>query len=259
MCCLSHSNSQRPLHQQRPRRSWKRWLSSEQVAPWVHLMGPLWLCVFQLCCVVRQWILAGYCCHAQRLEAGLFSPEPQKPVCPLIWCLLFVGLALLLHLVTLSVELFQQGSAVIKLRCVSILGLSAQRVGEGRGERKAFEGCLNTHAPPQLIYRKQTEVNVCEPKCGCVKTFCMLKFLSVNAANKSLRGPFESETAGVVIAGSPLIPLPKRGNSPSPLHSSLRFYFYNAAACWVSRDLGLHVRNNHMPATITDTSKLQWL
>lgn len=32
MSCLSHSNSQRPLHLLRPRKNWRRWLSSEQVA-----------------------------------------------------------------------------------------------------------------------------------------------------------------------------------------------------------------------------------
>lgn len=138
MCCLSHSNSQRPLHQQRPRRSWKRWLSSEQVAPWVHcdymrVSTVLLLLLYCLCCLfktfavwfiicsinerkVSQLILAGSCCQAQRLEASLFSPAPQKPLCALILCLLFVGLAFSLDLVTLSVKLFQQGSAVVRLR-----------------------------------------------------------------------------------------------------------------------------------------------
>lgn len=132
---------------------------------------------------VSQLILAGSCCQAQRLEASLFSPVPQKPVCALILCLLFVGLGFSLDLVTLSVKLFQQGSAVVRLRWISIQGLSPQCVGEGRGEWKAFEGCLNTHTPSQLIYEKPMEVNVCEQTCGCVKTFCMLKFLSVKAAH----------------------------------------------------------------------------
>lgn len=37
MSCLSHSNSQRPLHLQRLRKSWRRWLSLEQVASCITL------------------------------------------------------------------------------------------------------------------------------------------------------------------------------------------------------------------------------
>lgn len=37
MSCLSHSNSQRPLHLQRLRKSWRRWLSLEQVASFITL------------------------------------------------------------------------------------------------------------------------------------------------------------------------------------------------------------------------------